>query len=55
VTGKQPSHWVVVAASAADLEPLRAQKVWAPLQALVPAGPQHPWTDRQASPLSALR
>jgi spermidine synthase len=56
VVGKQPSRWAVVAASAADLERLRAQGVWQPLRAFEPSGrPARPWTDRHASPLSALR
>jgi spermidine synthase len=54
VAGKQPSHWVVVAATAAALDPLRAQQGWQPLESQRRPGTR-PWTDRQSSPLSALR
>jgi spermidine synthase len=54
--GKLPSAWVVVAASAADLEPLRSTGPWQPLSAQrrTSGGPWL-WTDRYSSPLAALR
>ena len=53
LTGKYASHWVVIAADASALDPLRAESRWRPL-----AGARNGsllWTDNQSSPLRALR
>jgi SAM-dependent methyltransferase len=53
--GKLVSSWAIVAAAPADLAALRADARWQPLEALRPRDGRRPWTDRHASPLSALR
>jgi spermidine synthase len=53
--GKLVSSWAIVAAAPADLAALRTDPRWQPLESLRPRDGRRPWTDRYASPLSALR